>query len=516
MKWINILWTIIVNIFLTLVVSITMEYLDLTLRVQQLENTISTSVETAIDTSMASEEFFTEAYSDLIYSQTGSLNKVNKTQRSASKIRWYNPGSVSGHGSWVTGMTYIMAGYYNQNGKSFPDTQHVYDGYAGGITDGKIFNWLYQKPNDNTYAGYLSNATIPGNEYRNTSLRWSSTNRRMYKALGGLSLPSDRTVAGSGTKNSFKKYFDNAGNQITMRTAVKVKTGASGDKFRVESKEVPTLSHMGIMLQLSGTDNLNSVTSTKINDNFIQATKIGKRRGSGHTAYSNYYLTPNSLGVTYIPIKVFEPVLKSHIQQTALFNRLISTDDGVDVVDTDYAEKIFDGGIGCMQTHIYPNGGDTPVSHGTWDTGYVVNDGEIEYDLDTIKIDVDYKAVDFYDEANKDVITRVIGSKASRSGETQEQTLENTVESLRDSDTVNANTRGSNPGNRLLARVTVRIKVNIPYHSAILQWLDYLKGGSMRAKSHYGVKMWKPEINYMDEDSDGVWYQYTTYRAISR
>lgn len=506
-----------------LIVNITMEYLDLTTRLQSLENTISTSVETAVDTSMASEEFFTEAYSDLIYSQTGSLNKANKAQRSASKIRWYNAGTVQPdnedgsitpeNGSWVTGMTYIMAGYYNQHSKSFPDTQMIYDAYSGGVNDGKIFYWLYQMPYEGASSN-LTSAQIPGNEYNNSALRWSSTNKRTRRAVSGLGLSSNRSVS-SGTKNSFKSYYDSAGKLITMNTAVKVK---NGDKFRVESKEVPTLTHMGIQLSIGGTDNLNSTGSTAINDNFIQATKVGKRRGEGHTAYSEYYLTPNSLGVTYVPIKVLEPVLKSHLQQSCLFNRLTrdgyAENNGV-ISDGQYTTRVFNRGIGCLPTSIYPTGTGDPVPHA--DNGeFIINDGDIEYDIGTIKIDVDYKVVDFYDEANKDIITRVIGSKASLPGESQDDTLRNTVIDLENSDTINAATKGTNPGDRLLARITVRMKVNIPYHSAILQWLDYLKGSAMRNQTHYGVKAWIPERNYMDEDSDGLWYQYTTYRAISR
>lgn len=491
MKWINLLWVIIVNIFLMLIVSITMEYLDLTTRLQQLENTISTSVETAVDTSMASEEFFTEKFADKVYSQSGSLNKDTKT-RAASKIRWYNPDNHS----WVTGMTYIMAGYYEENGGKFPETQRVYNSYEASKSDGKIYNWLFQSN------GKLSQAKEPGNAYN--SVPWSSTNQRTASAVRALGLETSRP-----SNNSIQSYFDKVGNKITMRTAVKVKNGT---RFSVSSIEVPTLTNMGIELS-----SYNSTSSSKINDNFIQATHVGKRRGSTSDAYSKYYLTPYSLGVTYVPIKVFEPVLKSHLQQTALFNRLVfegyAETDGT-VTDTEYTQKVLDGGIGCLETSVYPDGGDIPVAHA--DTGNYINDGDIEYDLDSIKIDVDYKALDFYDENNADIITRVIGSKASEGSESQDETLRDTVRGLRDSDTINDSTKGSNPGERILARITVRVKVNIPYHSAILQWLDYLKGDEMRDKTHYGIKMYNPDAGYMDEDSDGIWYQYTTYRAISR
>lgn len=504
MRWINLLWVIIVNMFLLLLVSITMEYLDLTTRLQQLENTISTSVETAIDTSMASEEFFTEKFADKVYSQSGSLNKDTKT-RAASKIRWYNKDTHS----WVTGMTYIMAGYYQENDGTFPESQIVYNGYEANKTDGKIYYWLFQSNRK------LSEAQEPGNDYNSSNLKsWSSLNDRTQSAVRSMGLPSGS--ASRETSNSFYEYFNTVGKKITMKTAVKVRNLSS---FSIQTVEVPTLINMGLLLYdgTHGNPNYNTVNSAIINDNFIQATHVGKRRGETNDAYSKYYLTPYSLGVTYVPIKVFEPVLKSHLQQTALFNRLVfegyAETDGT-VTDADYSQKVLDGGIGCIETSIYPDGGDTPVEHA--DTGNYINDGDIEYDLDSIKIDVDYKAVDFYDENNADIITRVIGSKASEGSESQEETLKDTVRGLEESDTVNDNSKGSNPGERILARITVRIKVNIPYHSAILQWLDYLKGDAMQDVTHYGVKMWDPENGYMDEDSDGIWYQYTTYRAISR
>src|SRR5699024_10172435 len=157
------------------------------------------------------------------------------------------------------------------------------------------------------------------------------------------------------------------------------------------------------------------------------------------------------------------PVLKSHLQQTALFNRLVfegyAETDGT-ITDTEYTQKVIDGGIGCLETSVYPDSDGSAVEHA--DTGNYINDGDIEYDLDSIKIDVDYKTVDFYDKNNADVITRVIGSKASEGSESQRETLEETVEGLKNSDTINDSTKGSNPGQRVLARVTVRIKVNIP------------------------------------------------------
>ena len=504
MKWINLLWVIIVNIFLMLIVSITMEYLDLTTRLQQLENTISTSVETAIDTSMASEEFFTEKFADKVYSQSGSLNKDVKT-RAASKIRWYNPDNHS----WVTGMTYIMAGYYEENGGKFPETQRVYNSYEASKSDGKIYNWLFQSN------GKLSHAYEPGNSYNAGDLpNWSSTNERTASAVRALSLQSGE--ASRQANDSLYDYFNKVGKKITMNTAVKVR---SGSRFTVSTREVPTLLNTGLLLYdgANGNPSYNKTSSNVINDNFIQATHVGKRRGSTSDAYSKYYLTPYSLGVTYVPIKVFEPVLKSHLQQTALFNRLVfegyAETDGT-ITDTEYTQKVLDGGIGCLETSVYPDSDGIAVEHA--DTGNYINDGDIEYDLDSIKIDVDYKTVDFYDKDNADVITRVIGSKASEGSESQRETLEETVEGLKNSDTINDSTKGSNPGQRVLARVTVRIKVNIPYHSAILQWLDYLKGEEMRDVTHYGIKMWNPETGYMKENSDGIWYQYTTYRAISR
>ena len=512
MKWINLLWVIIVNIFLMLIVSITMEYLDLTTRLQQLENTISTSVETAVDTSMASEEFFTEKFADKVYSQSGSLNKDVKT-RAASKIRWYNPDNHS----WVTGMTYIMAGYYEEKGGKFPETQRVYNSYEASKSDGKIYNWLFQSIDN------LSDAQEPGNSYIAGDLpNWSSTNERTASAVRALGLRYDE--ASRQANESLYEYFNKVGKNITMNTAVKVREGST-QRFHVEPIEVPTLLNTGLLLYdgTRGNQNYNKISSNVINDNFIQATHVGKRRGSTSDAYSKYYLTPYSLGVTYVPIKVFEPVLKSHLQQTALFNRLVfegyaenggTVEDSTNDDESNDVQTVLDGGIGCLETSVYPNSDDIAVKHA--DTGNYINDGDIEYDLDSIKIDVDYKTVDFYDKNNADVITRVIGSKASEGSESQRETLEETVEGLKNSDTINDSTKGSKPGLRVLARVTVRIKVNIPYHSAILQWLDYLKGEEMRDVTHYGIKMWNPETGYMKENSDGIWYQYTTYRAISR
>ena len=62
MKARNLLWISIVNIFLLLLVSVLLEYFNLSGRFRQLESTVSTALETAVRTSTASEEMFSEKY----------------------------------------------------------------------------------------------------------------------------------------------------------------------------------------------------------------------------------------------------------------------------------------------------------------------------------------------------------------------------------------------------------------------------------------------------------------------
>lgn len=512
----NLLCVIVINIFLMLAVSVTGEYLTLSNRLQQLENTVSTSVETALDSSMASEELFSEKFGQMVLSSGGTLNSPDSFNASA-QTRYYNKNTDE----FVTGSVYVMSKYYEEYGY-FPKRQSDYATYLAGIGEDTIYKWLFGDGGD-----------IIKSEY--DTLDWYRTNPSTVQTTRNDA--ELRSGDRSRVNPDFAEFVKSIGCKMTTVMPLKVRDDVS---FELTDAYVPTLANMGLnfgtdaysnnkmkgsreaayrsILPVNQSRNYNDAGSgLPMHDNFIMTKHVGKKSNNSGIETSRYYLTPYSLGVTYVPTKVYKPMFIANLQQTCLYNKLKDSDS--DVIST------FDSGIGCVSTSIYENS-DVPLSH-VDDDSNIVNDGYIEYDLSTVQCKVDYTMVDFYDDANKDIVTRILGSKASDTPEgttaEAEATLEETVHELEASDTSTdiyngLNSENYSKGNRIVARVTTKVKVHIPYNSPILQWIDHLKGLD---NTHYGIKMFDPEggVNgdgQMIEDSDGIWYQYTTYRAISR
>lgn len=498
----SLLCFIVLNIFLMLAVSVLYEYVNLSNRLQQLTNTVSTSVETAIDTSMASEELFTEAFSKYVTSKGGKLNNPDQYNVS-SQIRYYNKDSEE----IITGSAYVMAKYFEEHSGSFPRSQSEYNFYLNSVGEDTIYEWLFGEA---------------GSSYK--TLDWYRTNPRTYEA--SRDMENNRNVK---PNSEFEAFVKGIGQNMTTQVPLKQKNGYT---FNVVTQRVPTLAQMGLIFEGGIRNNYSTNTSRSdyndagsndpMSDNFIMSKHVGKKENNSGIDSSRYYLTPYSLGVTYVPTQVLKPVVISHIQQSCLLNKIKSDIfQGSELTDSEKVVDAFNAGIGCIPTNVYPDGDGDPIEHASSmsasEKESIVNDGYVEYDLSTLQVKVDYKIVDFYDEDKyKDIVTRVLGSRASNGYEDTDSVLESTVNKLEESDTTTLNYGSYKKGNRMVARISVRVKVNIPYQSAILQWLDYLKGEGIREVSHYGIKLYDPDEGYMVEDSDGVWYQYTTYRAISR
>lgn len=487
-----------------LCVSIFTEYATVTTRLQQLENTVSTSVETALDVSMASEELFTNKFMEKDWDGNQAVTSHgiqynNKTVNAFTQIRYYNKG-----GRMVTGSAYLMSKYSDENGRGtvkFPTSQGAYNSYVYQQTMGNtiessdvIYEWLF---------GGIGAIYGESNWYAVNEIT-----KKAAKSLGGNRTPNVE----------FKRFATNIGYKVKTVTPVKQKTD---DGFDVSAKVVPAIAQMGLEFGSLGGTNYNIATSETISDNFIMTKHIGKSRVQNGGESSRYYLTPYSLGVTYVPTEVFKPVLASHIQQMCLFGKL--KDARSSVVDT------FDSGIGCITTNIFSNGSNTPKEH-SGDSSNIVNDGYVEYDLSTLKTKVDYTVVDFYDEANKEIVTKILGSRGAKNDyEDVDSVLSDTVTKLKNSDTMTSEMKaelGEEAGNRLVARITTKIKVHVPYNSSVLQWADeWFFNGS---EKHYGIKLIENlrgsqsftdgelQGNSLVRTEDGIWYQYTTYRAISR
>ena len=60
---------------------------------------------------------------------------------------------------------------------------------------------------------------------------------------------------------------------------------------------------------------------------------------------------------------------------------------------------------------------------------------------------------------------------------------------------------------------SAKIKVHVPYQSAIMQWMCERSG----IPGHYDIKLWGgTDTGRVKLYRDGLWYQYTTYFMKSR
>ena len=471
MKARNFLWISVVNIFLLLLISLLMEYGDLRSRFQSLQNTISNATDSAIRTSTTSEELFTYKYK---YANTSSSGVTDGVKTSGSQLKILGSGNT-----WISGNTYVMSMFYEKYGR-FPKTQYEYDSYATDKYDTTIYEWLYGKI---------------GSEYRTSKYSWAN---RMSRAYNNLSLwtgiGTDRTPT-----SKFLDFYNSIGYLVDSTTLVKVKNGSS---YYTQYRVVPTLSLMGLNLS-SYNSNLN-ITS----DYLSGSIHFGK--ASNGVANTSYYFTPYSLGITYIPTEVLKPSVLSHIEQLVRYGRLREQ-----LKEDDYSND-FSGSTGCIETSIY-QGSNTYTSHLSSNSS-IINDGEVEYDLSSLKVKVDYMRVFYYDYNNYLLVNKIEGSTSQYDSNgklniTYDTRLNTLPARLSSSDTSKEQS-GIRKSYRIVAKVSVKLKVHIPYKSPILQWFRYLtdKDGT----NHYDIRLWDEQAENIDVTSDGVWFTYSTYYGITR
>lgn len=472
MKARNLLWITVINIFLILMVSVLMEYTDLNSRFKQLENTVSTATDTALDSSTASEEFFSSKYASSMtsYATNGTKKNIN------GGIRIFSPTS----NSWVSGEVYKMAYFYAKKGK-FPSSQSEYNTFTTNVSTETIYEWLFGKVGT-VYSKYP----------------WANSKTKLWNSLKWNGYSTDRTPT-----SNFKSYYDAIGKLMTTTTYVKVK---SGNSYNVTLSTISTLTQMGLSLDSSLNGNT-SGGSTTTNDYLSSVVHFGK--ASNGIADTAYYLTPFSLGVTYVPLEVFKPVFLAHLDQ------LVRLESVKHTVTSDSDVQDFKSSTGCISTEVYDGDIGNAIHKDTASTN-IINDGEIEYDLSTAKVKVDYFLVDFYDNSNYLVVNRIEGSTSQYNGAgnpvvNNSNNILNLPERLKAKDTSNLSTT---TGRRIVAKVTVKIKIHIPYKSSILQWFRHMNDED--GSNHYDIRLWDESNNTVEFESNGLWYEYSTYTAIAR
>ena len=509
---------IIVNIAVMFLVSILYEYVDLTERFVALEDTISESLEASIGLSTNSEEFFGESYADSrLTSMATDKDSVNLN---ATLSYW------SSDGGWQYVNLYNLCKWSYERGYKVPktasDAAEANLGMSSISTDNQtanVFAWLY---------GGIEN------EYNNTSLNWANTNNtrkeEYSEAKNDFEIKINTAYRDRNTINSnFSNFYNNIGKYQKTVGYLKVKNGTGYD---LKPVTYPVLANMGLDFNTPvDSKNFNSLSSTYMHDNFSSSYKIGKTSGD---RYSIYFLTPNSLGVTYIPMEVLKPSFKITLVNMIRLNKLSGGSGDINATD------LLKSAEGCIETNVYANSGNNHITHKVKSGEEIYNDGYVEYDLNSVQMKVDYFLVDFSKDTNAQatILTRLQGcetlaftkgyigntvhhkSAEQSQLETRKKSLSsylNRDSALNSTDTEYVEQYKKVSEKRIVARVSVKLKVHVPYTSPVMQWLCQNFGNvGSSGTGHFSIKQWDVSTSHGNGNSDDLWFTYTTYYMTSR
>lgn len=422
MKFRHYLTTIIISIFLLGIFSIYQEINQVHRHIQSLDRTVSISLETAVQSAMASEEFFYN------YDSNPDVLSWNENYSTLA--------TLDSSGNWFEGNLYAMAMAYDTNGRLPRNPSEL-----GDQNIDSIYSWLY------------------GN-------------------------------VGTRTPNSeFRAFYNNVGSLMEGRAFI-----VSSGSFHEET--IPVLAQMGLRLD----SDLNS-SANNYNENLVNVQKRG--RGG-----NPYYLTPASLGVTYLDTRVLEAVSVSHMEQLMRYQRgstpeywrrasgplPVSVYSGSDTPQ--YVDLNFDQlGSNDGRSNLYMSEEGVNSS--------VVNNGAFHIDLNSIKVEVDYAMIDIYDSANADIVNKALGAvpyDTSLSGRPAQLLA-------------NDNTAERN-GDRIVARVSMEVDVFIPYFSPLMQWVRHTNRTGITGET-YGLRKVNPD-GTLGEPNEPVSYYHEVYVIVNR
>ena len=223
-------------------------------------------------------------------------------------------------------------------------------------------------------------------------------------------------------------------------------------------------------------------------------------------------LTPSCLGVTYIEPRVYKSTFMANLDQRVRLNK-------VRITPADERRFAYGDASGCIPPSVYSLDSDpdaildTPLEHIddvngglVTDSSSIINDGLVEYDMDSIQVRVQYNVVDMTDDTNKPIVEQVAGAPEGYNGTTS--LGDAFVDKDTSADNISAFSR-----RRVIARVSTRVKVYIPYKSPILQWLVQ----DSTEDNHFSIAEVEEDAAGNETfSSDGVWYEHIQYVGILR
>lgn len=511
MRWKSMFVVIVLNIFLMLFATLLFEYLDLAERFASIEDSVQEALDLSVDISVKSEEFFTASYQAAFtsFAASDAVGNNGAGTASASVLLWSDQDK-----KFYQVNAYLLAHYYDENGhlpRNSGEISQANNWGSGGLGQTvSIFEWLYGQA---------------ATDYNDTALTsWANRNssRKKEYRTSGITAGRDTNYSSSNFNSNFVSYYLNVGQY--QKTAGYLKSHTLGtSSFTLDIVNYPTLANMGFAWMTE----YNRTSSTKTADNLVSSIHIGKSRLGNKKTY--YFLTPSSLGVTYIPTEVLKPVFLTSLDTIVRLNLLGSSDatwNSSGSVDDDDAQGILSQASECVSTNVYVNG-TAHAEHTASNTSEdIVTDGLVEFDLSSAKVKVEYFYINLGDTSLRTTAEKVI-SKVNGAVQTydfqydEDESRSQTLDSFLTQDTtqyVNSSSLVNSFNNvkngRIVAKVSVKIKVHVPYQSSLLQWMCQKFRGT--TNHHYDIKLFDSDTRTAEYTSDGIWYQYSTWYCTSR
>ena len=519
---------IVINLFLLWMASFIVETVLVTQRIESVNETLPTAIETALNTALQSEEMFGE----------GSINFDSKTGRQQN-ITYYNGES------WISTNIYTLA-------------RALYP---------KTLNDLSGLEPDKQLLPTTSESVV-----KNSDLDSGDSDVDFCSLFAWAFADDESAVKDAGTgkitmsnepNKYFKNFFDSIGNEYKTRGYISI----GDNKGFIASQEwdkYSTLEQTGFQFNDDNTTVVNSKKSgkqyvpdgesvVKEGKTKVVEYKNGNAQLTGAYKNSTYMLTPYSLGITYLDPRVTKTVIAANIiktMQMQAINVNTSSENLLEDLKKTYQPLSFDSSSIKTASEV-----DHPV----------INNGqfEVNMDLNSIKVNIEYANVNFFDESKNNLVNTVQGYKP---GTLADESNTDTVKGLIEKNTkklynenngkitVDTTTEEDAPerGNRVVAKVTVSLDVDIPYSTPFMRWvrgrlanLTSNNGGTITAsgENHFGVlnvaksddddagvavsgenevelhvdpsKINKTGFGKYDFFTNSLKYQYTTYVAIT-
>ena len=544
---------IVLNIFLMLFSSVAFEYIDLEKRLNNITTVVNEAGESAVNISTKSEELFTSKYLDNVTSYgianpNCPIHKNTYYKVSTNTLLFDNLGNAHKVGA------YALAVYYCKNNEKMPTTLSDFnelDRLENSLPTEDIYEFLFGED---------------GTEFFDDNLIWANKNSSIYiqwhnksvftqnvktRLMNTKSVNAYSNTGKCAEYNDFDSFAKHVYNTVYTNGILKEYNSDYTSNYNLDYVSYPALLNMGLKFRSNSSPSIDiynssnskikkvssipwntllSTTSKYTNDYFVSSFHVGKvrqfgagryssRSGSMGGMYSKYFLTPHSLGVTYVPLSVLKPNFIALLKTKIQLNKV----SGGEIESAKDLKTVIQESIGCLDTDVYDTTSGVVANesqkHVTDSDEDIINDGDIEYDLNSIKVKVEYFDCDFYNEDEIDeVINRIEGAVPY-------QSLDSARKNLVDTETRynKVMVDGKNlSGKRVVAKVTYKIKVHVPYHSTILQLMCHKDSNS----AHYDIRRFIPDsndvvrqdenANYADMKNSDVWYQYTTYCSVTR